>query len=179
MLAQFWDTDDAAFYDTSADHEQLVSRPKTYYDNAIPSGNAVALEVLLRLAVLTGDPAYEDRAVAGLQQRVELLAEHPGAFARWLCALDFAIGPVKEVAIIGAPAGEDTGELLRTVRRAYRPNAVLALRAPDDERAADLVPLLADRGLIDGVATAYVCEHYVCQQPVTTPEALKAQLALR
>ena len=177
MIAQFWDSESASFFDTSADHETLVSRPKTSFDNAIPSGNAVALEVLLRLTVLTGDQAYADRSVAALQLRQELLAERAGAFGRWLCALDFALGPVKEVAIIGDPGSADSGELIRVVRNAYRPNLVLAVCGPDGVRAAQQVPLLADRGLIDGRATAYVCEHYVCQQPVTAPADLAAQLA--
>ncbi|MBI4499485.1 MAG: thioredoxin domain-containing protein, partial [Chloroflexi bacterium] len=177
MLASFWDAREQVFFDTSADHEVLVARPKNLFDHAIPSGNAVALDVLLRLAVLTGESVYADRAVAALQLRRDFLAEHPGGFGRWLCALDFHLGPVQEVAIVGDPDAPDSRELLQVVRRAYRPNAVLALRHPEDTRSGARVPLLADRGLLEGRATAYVCEHYACQQPVNDPAALAAQLA--
>jgi uncharacterized protein YyaL (SSP411 family) len=92
-------------------------------------------------------------------------------------AADFALGPVREVAVIGAPGAPDTEALLAEARRAYRPNQVLAARAPDDQQAAARVPLLADRPMVGGRATAYVCERFVCKQPVSDPEALAAQLS--
>jgi uncharacterized protein YyaL (SSP411 family) len=81
------------------------------------------------------------------------------------------------VAIVGDQAAEDTRTLLATVWATYQPNRVLAAAIPGDRAAQDEVPLLADRPALDGKATAYVCEHFVCQLPVTDPEALAAQLA--
>jgi uncharacterized protein YyaL (SSP411 family) len=104
------------------------------------------------------------------------MAEQPLAFGRLLCALDFYLNPGQEIAIVGDPAATDTEALLAEVYRRYLPNSVLALAAPGDAVAPELIPLLADRGQISGRATAYVCRGFVCNLPVTGPEALGRQL---
>jgi uncharacterized protein YyaL (SSP411 family) len=100
----------------------------------------------------------------------------PTGFGHALGALDFHLGPVTEVAIVGRPGEADTAALLEQVTGRYLPNSVVALAAPDDAAAAERVPLLRDRPQLDGKATAYVCEHFVCQRPVTDPAALAEQL---
>ena len=72
---------------------------------------------------------------------------------------------------------EDRGGMLAEVWRTYQPNRVVAAAGPDDATAQGEVPLLADRPALEGRATAYVCEHFVCQRPVTEPADLAAQLA--
>jgi uncharacterized protein YyaL (SSP411 family) len=106
------------------------------------------------------------------------MAGAPTGFGHALCALDLYLGPSKEVAIIGDPAAADTSELAAAVTSAsYRPNVVLSVAAPGDERAALSVPLLREREARDGRATAYVCERFACKLPVTDVEALGEQLA--
>jgi uncharacterized protein YyaL (SSP411 family) len=90
-----------------------------------------------------------------------------------LCAVDLYVGRSREVAIVGDPDAVDTKALVAEVHGRFLPNAVLAVGQPG---AASEVPLLQDRQQLDGKATAYVCEQFVCQQPVTDPEALVAQL---
>ena len=97
----------------------------------------------------------------------ELAPKHPQAFGHLLQALDFHLAPVKEVAL----AGEQTAELERVVRAAFRPHLVLA------GGPADGVPLLADREPVDGRPTAYVCERFACRAPVTEPSELERLLA--
>jgi uncharacterized protein YyaL (SSP411 family) len=177
MVARFADDERAAgFFDTSDDHERLISRPKDLYDNATPSANAVAADVLLRLALLTGESGYHDRAIRSLEAIAPIAARAPQAFARWLCAVDFALGQPVEIAIVGDPAAEATAELLRVVRGGFRPNKVVALRAPGDAAAARAVPLLADRDALDGRPTAYVCRNYACRAPTSDPSELARQL---
>jgi uncharacterized protein YyaL (SSP411 family) len=178
ILDRFADREGGGFFDTSVDHEALLTRPKDLYDNATPSGNSVAVDVLLRLAEYTGEDRYRqpaERLLAGMR---DALAQHPSAFGHLLSALDFAIGPVKQIAVTGALEAADTRALLGAVFTRYLPNAVVAVRPPDSPgaRAERLIPLLADRPQQEGRATAYVCEHYTCRLPVTTPEALTAQL---
>jgi uncharacterized protein YyaL (SSP411 family) len=173
MIAHF--TDPAGgFYDTSDDHEILPVRPKSLQDNATPSGNAMAATLLLRLATFTGESRYRDPAEAALRMIQPLPATYPTAFAQWLQALDFALARPKEIAIIGDPAAADTRALLRVVRGVYRPNQVVAVGSPDHETT---IPLLAGRNAMNGMATAYVCENFTCQMPVTDPEALAGQLS--
>jgi len=175
MLALFADPA-GGFHLTGADAEALVVRPREVFDNAVPAGTSVAAEVLLRLGHLTGEATYERAALGTLRPLEELFVRAPTGFGHAMGAADLAIGPVREVAIIGSPDAADTAALLAEARRGYRPNQVLAARAPDDAEAAARVPLLADRPAAGGRATAYVCERFACKQPVTDPEALAAQL---
>lgn len=176
MLTLFWDESLGGFYDTGSDHETLVTRPRDTSDNATPSGNSVAVDVLLHLAALTGNDTYRTHAEQVLASQTVMLRRLPLGVGRMLCAADFALSPVREVAIAGAPAGDDTHMLLNVIHQAYRPNIVLAQLHPGDTHAPTLTPLLRERRQIDGKATAYVCEGFTCQLPVTDAAALHAQL---
>jgi uncharacterized protein YyaL (SSP411 family) len=172
----FWDGERGAFYDTPEGHEELVTRPRDLYDNATPSGNSMTVDVLLRLATLIEREGYRERAERVLEDLSGMIERLPGAFGRLLCALDYHLSRSREVAIIGEPGAPDTEALLDAVHRVYAPNKVVAGCAEGDEEAVRLVPLLADRPMRDGRATAYVCEGYACQAPTTDPEELRRQL---
>jgi uncharacterized protein YyaL (SSP411 family) len=176
-LELFWDEQLGGFYDTAADAEALVTRPRDVSDNATPSGNSAITDLLLRLAALTGNERYRARAEAVLASLSATLARFPTGFGRLLCAADFALAPVQEIAIVGDPAAPDTRALLKALYSAYRPHTVVALLRPGDDAAAALTPLLEGRTQLDGKATAYVCRNFACRLPVTDPEALRAQLA--
>jgi uncharacterized protein len=176
ILELFWDEGRKILYDTPADHEELVTRPRDVYDNAAPSGTSVATDVLLRLALLLDRDDYRTCAEAVLDSLSGGMEKVPGAFGRLLAALDFHLSRPREVVIIGDPGAPDAQALIDTVYARYLPNKLVAGRAPEDEKAARLVPLLAERPMRDGRATAYVCEGYVCQNPTTDPEELAGQL---
>ena len=161
------------FFDTADDHERLVTRPKDVQDNAVPSGNAMAARVLLRLAAWTGVGTYRDAAEAAMRTVVPYVVRYATGFAQWLSAMDLAVAPAIEVAIVGAPDDAATAALLAEVRRGYRPNQVVSVAA---DVAASVVPLLTDRVALDGRPTAYVCRGFVCRLPVTETTALAAQL---
>jgi uncharacterized protein YyaL (SSP411 family) len=172
LLAHFTDPQGGLF-DTSDDHETLVTRPKDLQDNAVPSGNAMAAIVLLKLSAFTGDQRYRDAAERVLQSVQSILGSAPLGFSQWLSALDFALGRPKEIALIGTP--DECRSLLQVVFREYCPNQVVAVGRPTE---ASPIPLLEGRAQIDGRATAYVCQNFACQLPVTEPAALARQLAL-
>jgi uncharacterized protein YyaL (SSP411 family) len=161
------------FFATSADHEALIQRPRDWDDNAVPSGNSVAVDVLLRLHRLTGREAYLQPAAAILRKLAPILEKHPGGFARMLGALDLYVSPPKEVAIVGDVASPEFGAMLEPLRRKYLPNTVIV--AGDGASSAG-IPLLEGRPALNGRPTAYVCENQVCRAPVTSPEELVAQL---
>jgi uncharacterized protein YyaL (SSP411 family) len=173
MVARFSDPQ-GGFFDTPADSETLVIRPKDLQDNATPSGSALACEALLRLAAFTGNGAYRDLAEKALASVAEPSVRYPTAFARWLSAADFALGKVKQAAVLGEAGAEDFRALLGLIRAEYRPNLVVAASAFPPSPSAPA--LLADRPLVDGRATVYVCEGFVCNRPVTVPEHLKELL---
>ncbi len=167
MIERFADDENGGFFETSSDHERLLARRKDLEDHPIPSGNASAAYGLLRLAALTGEHAYEERAVSVLRLLHELAPQHPQAFGHLLQALDFHLAPVREVALVG----DDLRPLERVVRGEFRPHLVLA------GGAADGVPLLQDRPPVDGRAAAYVCERFACKAPVTEPDELARLLS--
>jgi uncharacterized protein YyaL (SSP411 family) len=177
LLRLFSDPERGGFFQTGSDAEALVIRPKELFDNAVPSGSSVAAGVLQRLALLTGDVGYERAGVSALRVVRDHMARAPTMFGHALCALDFYVSRVSEVAIVGDPADEDTGRLVREVHTRFLPNIVLAVAGSGDQQAPAEVPLLRDRPTLDGKATAYVCERFVCQRPVTEPADLAAQLS--
>ncbi len=175
-LRLFWNTERETFFDTGHDQESLVVRPRNIFDNAVPSGTSVTIEWLLRLAIVTGEERYEAIALQALRPMADVMQKYPSGFGRYLSALDFHLGPVAEVALVW-PAGAEraAAPLAETVFRRYQPNRVVVGAAAGAPGAAGL-PLLADRGAVDGKPTAYVCRRYVCQLPVTEPDALARQL---
>ena len=177
MVDLFWDEASGGFYDTGRDHEALIVRPRDISDNAVPSGSSMATGVLLRLAIITGDSAYERVAAAGLRSARELMTRFPAGAGQWLCALDSYLTPTREVAIIGDPDEQATQVLHAEVFRHYIPNRVLLGGALPGSGGLEELPLMQGREMIDGRATAYVCENYVCKLPVTEPQALASQLA--
>ncbi len=173
VLAHFVAEDGAGFFDTSDDHEALIVRPRSLYDNATPSGNAMMAKQLVRLFALTGEPRYEAHARAALRPLVPAFQQYPQAFGEGLNAADMLVRGMAEVALVGSPS-QPAMQALLDVCKAYLPNMVLALaRDPD---VPQIVPLLRDRPLKDGQPTAYVCHQFVCLNPVTSPDDLKTLL---
>ncbi|HEY0493708.1 MAG TPA: thioredoxin domain-containing protein, partial [Candidatus Dormibacteraeota bacterium] len=163
-----------AFFDTAADHETLLIRPRDITDNAIPSGTALATDVLLRAGSLLEKRAWIEIGRSCLEQLAPTAARAPLGFGRLLCALDFELAKPIELAIIGATPGSRKPFIDR-LRRRYLPNLVLAGGAEGD---LPDIPLLRDRRAVDGRATAYLCEAFVCQLPTAEPAQLETQIDL-
>ncbi|HJX38750.1 MAG TPA: thioredoxin domain-containing protein [Anaerolineae bacterium] len=174
MIPRFKDSLGAGFYDTDGE-EELITRPRDWQDGALPSGNSLAADVLLRLTALTGAGEYEELAQGILAVMSPTMAQHPLSFGHLLSVLNFYLSPPEEIAIVGDPSEDDSQELLKVVYARYRPSKVVAVGLPSDEEEGP-IPLLAGRRAVRGHATAYVCRRFACQQPVTTPRDLAAQL---
>jgi hypothetical protein len=177
ILADFWDDGIQGFYDTAADHEQLVVRPRDTGDNATPSGSSVAADVLLRLAVIFDQPLYRERAEVVLGSMVPFMQRYPTGFGRYLTAAEFALFPLKEIALVGDLADPALQTFADATLRPFLPGKVV-LHTSGAEPPALPSPLLAERPRVNGQATAYVCENYACRLPVTDVEALREQLGV-
>jgi len=173
--------DNGAFYDTADDAEELVRRPQDVSDNAHPSGTTALVNALVTYGALTGSTAHHDIARLALAANSGFGIQHPRYFGWGLTAAEAFLGGPLQVAIAqNAEASRwDSGvrtehgdDLVRTAWRRRPPGAVIVSGAPD----APGVPLLADRPLVDGKPTAYVCRGFVCDLPVTTTDDLLARL---
>jgi uncharacterized protein YyaL (SSP411 family) len=177
MVDQFWDAAEGGFFYTGRDHEALIARNKDPHDNAVPSGNSMAVTGLLRLAKLTGRDDLRDKAEATLRLYRGLLASHPTAAGQMLIALDFYLGPVDEIAVVDGTPGteEETRRVLRAIRRGFHPNRVVASKSFDDPALEKLIPLLADKPA-GAATTMYICRDFACQAPLVGAAAAEAAL---
>jgi len=169
-LAHFADGE-AGFFDTADDAEALVTRPADPTDNATPSGMSSTVAALVTHSALTGEPRYREAAVRTLETIAPLLARHARATGYAAGVAEAMLAGPHEIAVVTTDPAAD--ELTRAAWRLAPPGAVIVAGEPDRPG----VPLLADRPVLDGRSTAYVCRGFVCDRPVTTVEALTAQLA--
>jgi uncharacterized protein len=163
------------FYDTADDAEQLVRRPQDPTDNATPSGASAAAGALLAYAGLTGSLRHREAAERAVGIVAPVIERH-ARFTGWAAAVAEALaaGPL-EVAVVAEP-GDALGQALeRLARLSPSPGAVVAVGSPSSDPG---VPLLADRGLVDGTAAAYVCRGFVCERPTGDSSALAAALGV-
>ncbi len=169
MLELFWDEKNGGFYFTGRDEEAVLSRIKEIYDGAVPSGNSIAAYNLLRLGKIAMRRDLEEKADVLFRTFAGVVERHPSGFSQFLAAFDFALGPGREVIIVGDPESDETKQMLEAVRGRFMPNGVVILKAIGEEAAAleRIVPFVENMIMIDGRTTVYVCENYSCNFPVT------------
>ncbi|WP_406487929.1 thioredoxin domain-containing protein [Streptomyces phaeochromogenes] len=172
VLVQFTDEESGTLYDTAADAEKLIRRPQDPTDNATPSGWSAAAGALLSYAAQTGAEPHRAAAERALGV-VKALGPRAPRFIGWGLATAEALldGP-REVAVVGPVDDPATKELHRAALLATAPGAVVAVGAPD----SDELPLLAERLLVSGEPTAYVCRNFTCDAPTTDVDRLREAL---
>ncbi len=171
MLDYFEDTDKGGFYFTASDHETLMHRPKPLADEAMPSGNGVAVFALQRLGHFLGEDRYIAAAERGLRNAWQAIAEHPHGHVTLLNALEEYLNPPEIIVIRGK-----TDDIARWQDSATKIYAPTRLAFAINENAQDLPGLLAERKAIAGKTVAYRCIGTHCELPVTDLDALVAQL---
>jgi len=172
MVRSFWDDGIGGFFDTAHDHESLIARPRELTDNAVPAGNSLAAELLLRLGYALGRDEDIRRGRWVVETLGEAMYRYPTAFGYALAVAELAVHGAAEVAIVGARGAEDFEALVRETAARYLPSLVLAAGSGADAE----IPLLRDRRALGGLATAYVCRGNVCDAPVTDARALGDEL---
>jgi uncharacterized protein YyaL (SSP411 family) len=174
MIKHFWDEQDGGFYFTADDAEELIVRQKEIYDGAIPSGNSVAVSNLFRLARITANTDYEDKANKIMLAFSKDVESAPSGYTQMMVALGFGIGPSYEIVIVGNPEAEDTKDMLNSLRKHFIPYKVVLLK-PADQETADITRIAEYteyHSSFDGKATAYVCLDFACKMPVTNTEEM-------
>ncbi|MGC3990075.1 MAG: hypothetical protein QM796_10430 [Chthoniobacteraceae bacterium] len=173
MDTRFADEEHGGYFSTSGEDPSVLLRMKEDYDGAEPSPNSVAALNLLRLSALLDRPEWQARAEKILQAFAAQLKRQPSALPQMLVALDYSLRPPAQIVITGQPDAPETQALLEVVNARFLPHKVLTLA---NAATAQVLPAMATMKSLESRATAYVCEHYACRQPVTTPEALAALL---
>ncbi len=173
MIARFQDIS-GGFFDTPINAGALPMRPQNFQDNATPSGNAQACELLLKLSAYTERGQWRELAEKSLMKVSAVAVRHPTVYSRWLSNADFSVGPVRQVALLGDIHSRGLQNMLQVVRSAFRPNTITAYAPyPPEKEAPDL---LQHRDLVAEGPTAFVCEQFVCNLPVTQASELRRQL---
>ena len=175
MIAQFWEEKSASLFNTSRYHKNLIVRTKSINDSATPSPVGVAVESFFRLGKLLDREDYLEKAHRILMANHPYLEKAPQGHLTLLMGVNILIHPPKEIAIVGQKDSDDTKKLLQAIHSRFIPNRVIAFLDPNNKEAKELsqkIPLLANRELVDGKATAYVCENFTCQRPVTASDDL-------
>ena len=175
LIADFWDDASGTLFDAGAEQDRIVARPRSLLDNATPSANAVAADVMLRMALLTGEADYDRRARSILRAVEPALARQPSAFGRMLSTADRALSEPIDAVIAGDPDTADAAALRRALAQPYAPNLVIAPLAAGSPLSD--WPLFRDKASRDGAATAYVCRGYACDAPTGDPSVAADQVA--
>lgn len=167
-MSRIFEDPTGGFYYTGEDCEKMIVREKTIYDGAIPSSNSVAALNLLRLGRMTGDPRFEKTADLLIRSFSKQVSIRPSAYTQFVQAVDFALGPSREILIAGDLSSPRTAEMIETVHRSYVPNRVLMLRESGSpgEALARIAPFTESMTSDGNGPTAYVCENFSCGRPV-------------
>ena len=193
MDALFWDEDGGGYFNSAEGAADIVLRIKDDYDGAEPTPSSVAAMNLLRLAAMMGEAEsergvvtpptngmdYRGRAMATLEALRAQWTRVPQGLPQMLCALELALLPPRHVVLAGDPAAEDFRALAGVLQERLGPRrTILAADGGEGLRwLAERAPWLAEMRPVNGRATAYVCEEFTCQAPVTTAAELRALLA--
>ncbi len=181
LAEEFWDPAGGGFFASGADRDPDLPRTKPADDGALPSGNAVAADNLVRLAALTDDEGARRRAVECVRALGRGVEAAPTSAPRLLGVLESLLEPSREIVIVESGAGDPDGRaaLLAVVRRRFLPNrALLVARDGAELTAAQAdLPFAAEKLALDGRTTGYVCERGRCRLPTADPALFAAQLA--
>jgi len=173
MSVRFWDNKEKGYFFTPDDGESMITRQKTAHDGAYPSGNSMALYVLIRLARLTGNPDYEEYARDTLNAFSQIISEHPANATMMLCGLDFIIPPSFEVVIAGEQNTSQSRSMFRALWSKYLPSTVVVFHpAGEDKEITQLAEYTKSQLPVDNKTTAYVCQNFQCDLPTTDIEKM-------
>ncbi len=173
MIENFSDPN-GGFYQTSKEGEKLIYRHKGAYDGAVPSGNSIAAIALLKLGSLTTDRKFSVVGESAIKAYAQQMSGSPLSLTAMLMAVDICVGPGKEIVIVGNAKDSDTKKMLDEITKRYLPHSVIIFKdtGTDTKDIEKLMSFLKQQEAVDNKTTAYVCENFICNQPVTSVDEL-------
>ena len=178
MLQHFWDDKEGNLFFTSDDHEQLISRTKSFYDLAMPSGNSMAASNLLKLYHYTQNNSYLDRAVRIMKAGSQSAAENPFGFGQMLNSIYLYVKKPVEIAVFSSYDNSNTNNssLVTWLNRQFLPGSMIAIVHPREVAKLQYYPFFKGREAEGGRETAFVCKDFTCSLPIRSIEELERQL---
>ncbi len=170
MIEHFWDEREGGFFFTRKGEEALIIRSKNPYDQAVPSGNSVAVFNLLRLGFLKGEESLRQKAERILHLFYPLFSKYPLGFPHMLSGLSFFLGP-EEIGLVGSKSDPRTKSMLKTIHLIYLPNKILSLRDPQESIDGNWLPFLREK--VTKEPTLFVCKNSTCLPPIQDEEEIK------
>jgi uncharacterized protein YyaL (SSP411 family) len=171
IRARFADDANGGFFDTPIDHEKLITRPKDMFDNATPSGNSLACDVLLRHALLFARRQYAEQATEALESAMPIAERYPSGFGFLLSVAQWRAGQPKEIAITGPTSDPSFRALRRVIGAEFLPHRVLVAGSGSSD-----LPLMENRD--QHRVMGYVCEAYACDEPTANPDRFRDLLTI-
>lgn len=172
----FWDADNGGFFFTADDSEEILIRYKEVRDGALPSGNSVGLLNLLKLARMTGNEDYVQKAESLVKAFSSQVTQSPFYDTMFLASLDFLFGPSYEIVLVGDLDSKETIDMLDSVRTKYLPNKIVLLKTAGDSKLEKLAGFTKNMKAIEGKTTAYICKNFACKAPTTDPHEFEKTL---
>lgn len=175
MIRRMYDDHDGGFFDTAESDPSLLVRTREFYDSAEPSGNSVAILVLLRLAGMTGHAEYETRARRALRFFAGRMKQAPDAMPQFLAALEFSMAKPRQILLAGEPETAAMQQLVATVFSRFIPDSVvIGVNRKNRKQTEAMVPWA---GMARATTpAAYVCEDFTCRLPTGDPKTLAGLL---
>ena len=175
----FQDPASGRLYDTPSDGEKLLIRPSSTFDGAMPSSCSITLDVFARLGLLTGDSTWLAAADSLLQSLSTEVSRYPAGYTQLLQSSNWLLRPTREIVIVGTPGEASTEAMLSVVHRANLQQTVVLFKSEENsETMVSLAPFTQHTKIIDGHATAYVCQNFTCGEPLTDADDLQAILSM-
>ena len=177
----FWDEVRGGYFNSAAGDASIVLRLKEDYDGAEPAPSSVAAMNLLRLATMLHDDARRGRGVRCIEAFRAQWVGTPQGMPQMVCALELALEAPRHVVVVGDSGAADFLALAAVVHEGLGPRRALVAVTNETERGwwAERAPWMAEMRPINGRATVYVCEEYLCRPPVSTAPELRRLLSGR
>ncbi len=176
VLERFLDREKGGFFFTANDHEALIARSKPVFDGSTPSGNSAAVMALLRMHAYTGESRYFAEAERTLRLFKDFIEQQPFSFSHMLEAIDLYERGATEIVTVGARGDADATRWAERLGLLYLPNRALFWVDPSAADAAFVPDQARGKPQVDGKLTAYVCRERTCSAPITSIEAVEAEL---
>jgi uncharacterized protein len=179
MDTLFWDEKRGGYFNSATGDTSIVLRLKEDYDGAEPAPSSVAAMNLLRQGRLWHDDVLVERGRRTIEAFRAQWTRAPHALPQMLCALELALESPRHVVLTGAPASPGFQALTAVLHERSGPRRLLLAAAGGDGQdwLTRRAPWIREMQALGGAPTAFVCEEFACQAPVTAPAALRKLLA--